>query len=191
MTLKTRLGWDDESRNAAELARRAEAAGVAMITVHGRTRCQFYQGAADWSAVRAVVEAVAIPVVVNGDAQVVGDARAMLAASGAAAVMIGRGAIGAPWRVGAIARALETGGPLVEPSPASQRADALEHLESLLARMGARKACATRANISPHMRSKRAPERSFAGGSLPCDDAAEARDLLAAAFDPVDMRTAA
>src|SRR5271169_2405317 len=83
VTLKTRLGWDESQPNAAELARRAEAAGVAMVTVHGRTRCQFYQGAADWRAVAEVVAAVKIPVVVNGDCRSLEDARAMLAASGA------------------------------------------------------------------------------------------------------------
>ena len=112
VTVKTRLGWDESRRNAAELARRAEATGAKMVTVHARTRCQFYNGAADWAAVGEIVEAVKIPVVINGDGKTVQDARKMLAASGASAVMIGRGAIGAPWRVGAISRALSSGGPL-------------------------------------------------------------------------------
>ena len=103
VTVKMRLGWDDATRNAPELARRAEAEGVAMITVHGRTRCQFYKGEADWAAIRAVVSAVSIPVVANGDCHGVADARAMLARSGAAGVMIGRAAVGRPWLVGDIA----------------------------------------------------------------------------------------
>lgn len=120
VTLKMRLGWDDRSRNAAELARRAQGAGVAMVTVHGRTRCQFYTGRADWTAVRAVKDSVTIPVVVNGDIVDFDAAARALAQSGADAVMIGRGAQGRPWFPGQVARYLATGKREADPALTEQ-----------------------------------------------------------------------
>ena len=103
VTLKMRLGWDQGTINAAELAKRAEDAGVQMITVHGRTRCQFYKGNADWDAIRQVSEAVSVPVVVNGDITSIDSAGRAIEASGADAVMVGRASYGAPWLPGQIA----------------------------------------------------------------------------------------
>jgi len=127
VTLKMRLGWDDRSLNAPELARRAEAAGVQMITVHGRTRCQFYKGEADWTAVRAVRDAISVPLVVNGDITSFERAVQALEISGADAVMIGRGAQGQPWLPGQIGRQLETGKAEIAP----ELADQLSHVRAL------------------------------------------------------------
>ncbi len=106
VTLKTRLGWDDASLNAPEIAKRAEQAGVAMVTIHGRTRCQFYKGRADHAAIRAVKRAVGVPVIANGDITDVPSAREALRLSGADGVMAGRGAQGRPWLLAEIAHAV-------------------------------------------------------------------------------------
>ncbi len=116
VTLKMRLGWDDKTQNAPELAKRAEAAGIALITVHGRTRCQFYTGKADWKAIRAVREQIKIPLIANGDCNSVEDARTMMTLSGADGVMIGRAAYGRPWWTGFIAEGLKPGTGQVEPN---------------------------------------------------------------------------
>jgi tRNA-dihydrouridine synthase B len=138
VTLKMRLGWDDASRNAPALARRAEAAGVQLITVHGRTRCQFYNGSADWAAIHAVKQAVSIPVVVNGDVTSFAAAVDALSKSGADAVMIGRGAQGRPWFPGQLAHYLATGETRADPSLDQQLALVAALYDEMLAHHGAR-----------------------------------------------------
>ena len=136
VTVKMRTGWDADSRNAPALARLAEDCGVAMVTVHGRTRCQLYGGHADWHFIRRVKDAVQIPVIANGDVESFDDADGCLATSGADGLMIGRAAQGRPWRVGQIAHYLRTGHRLPDPGPAERLALVLEHYTEMLAHYG-------------------------------------------------------
>src|SRR6476661_4639037 len=199
VTLKMRLGWDAASINAPKLARRAQAAGVQMITVHGRTRCQFYDGRADWSAIRAVKQAVSIPVTVNGDIRSFDDARAALDASGADAVMIGRGAQGKPWFPGQVARFLSHGTREAAPSLAAQRAmteavydEMIEHHGFAVGRRHARKHLAWALDVAAATAG--APVallKDHRARVLTAEEPRAARALLGEAYDAFAWRAAA
>ena len=199
VTLKMRLGWDHSTINAPELSRRAEAAGIRMITVHGRTRCQFYTGHADWSAVRAVRDAITIPLVVNGDIRDFDDIDTALEVSGADAVMIGRAAQGRPWLVGQFARYLASGVREAPPALALQLQMITALYEDMLAHHGlriglrhARKhlgwaldAAAATAGVAFDLLKR------WRGAVLTTENPAEARAQLARAYDAFACEVAA
>ncbi len=137
VTLKMRLGWDERSMNAPELARRAEEAGVRMVTVHGRTRCQFYKGRANWTAIAEVKKSLkAIPLIANGDVESIADIRAILDQSGADGVMVGRGSYGRPWWPGVLAHLLDPGTGMPEPDLACEAELVRRHHAAILSLYG-------------------------------------------------------
>ena len=195
VTVKMRLGWDDHNRNAPELAQRAEQAGVAAVTVHGRTRNQFYKGKADWAAIRAVTDAVSIPVIVNGDCLSLSDARDMLSQSGGQGVMIGRAATGQPWLAGFIAQGLAGSDHPRFPSVEERKEAALEHYEGLLSlyghKMGIRHARKHLAGYAEHHANPLHFSDEERLRLLTSLDPAEVRHLLIALFETSAEKVAA
>ena len=137
VTLKMRTGWDDDTRNAPQLAKIAEDCGIQAIAVHGRTRCQFYKGRADWPFIASVKDAVNIPVFGNGDVVSVDDAKKLLEDSGADGILVGRGTYGRPWFLNQISHYLKTGERLADPTVEAQMEIVLEHFDAIVSHYGA------------------------------------------------------
>jgi tRNA-dihydrouridine synthase B len=190
VTLKMRTGWDDNHRNAPHLAKIAESCGIRMVTVHGRTRCQFYAGNADWGFVRAVKEAVSIPVVVNGDITTLAEADQALSESGADGVMIGRGCYGRPWFIAQVIAWLRSRRRLPDPPLAAQYRILCRHYEALLSHYGTPGVHIARKHIGWY--SKGLPgSAEFRAAVNRTEAAVDVRELMRAFYEPLLEREAA